>query len=65
MAAVAFKHVCDLCGKPCQPDQLARLYGGAVFRTGFAAPERPRIDICTTCQARPVLEVIQFLAGNR
>lgn len=65
MAVVAYKHICDLCGKPCQPDRLAHLYGGAVFRIGFAVAERPRIDICTTCQARPIFEVIQFLAGNR
>jgi hypothetical protein len=65
MAVVAYKHICDLCGKPCQPDRLVHLYGEAVFRVGFAAADRPRADICTTCQARPVLEVLEFLAGDQ
>ncbi len=65
MAVITYRHTCDLCGKPAQPDQLARLYSKPAFRFGFAAGENPRIDVCARCQARPISDALGFLARNR
>jgi len=65
MAVVVYEHNCDLCGKQCRPDQLAHLFGRPGFRFGFGIPDQPRVDICPSCQARPVHDVLGFLADNR
>jgi hypothetical protein len=65
MAVVSFAHTCDLCGKPCQAGQLTHLYGEPVFRAGFGALTRPRVDVCADCQVRPVREVVGLLATAR
>ena len=53
-------HSCDLCGQDRDEAALARLYGG-----GPKVGQRPQIDICESCQARPVAEVVDWLRSRQ
>jgi hypothetical protein len=52
-------HSCDLCGED-RDDDLTRLYGG-----GQKAGQRPQIDICRSCLARPIAEVVDWLCDKQ
>jgi len=53
-------HCCDLCGQDRDEAELTRLYGG-----GPKVGQRPQIDICESCQARPVAEVVEWLRSKQ
>jgi hypothetical protein len=47
-------HSCDLCGQDRDEDDLTRLDGGAKIG------QRPQVDICNSCLARPIREVVDW-----
>src|SRR5262249_56976513 len=53
-------HSCDLCGEDRDEADLTRLYG-----SGPKVGQRPQIDICTSCQARPVADVVEWLRSTQ
>jgi hypothetical protein len=48
-------HSCDLCGQDHDEADLTRLYGPP------QAGRRPQIDICQTCQQRPIANVVEWI----
>ncbi len=53
-------HSCDLCGQDYDEADLTRLYGAQQ-----AGGQRPQIDICQSCHARPVAEVVEWLRSKQ
>ena len=53
-------HSCDLCGQDRDEDDLTRLYG-----RGQKAGQRQQIDICKSCLARPVGDVVEWLRSKQ
>jgi hypothetical protein len=49
-------HSCDLCGEDRDEADLTRLYGSPQ-----AAGKRAQVDICGTCQQRPIAEVVEWI----
>lgn len=49
--------VCDLCGEVRDEENLRRLYGQPGNRLG----ERPQVDVCGECMAKPVAAVFSVL----
>jgi hypothetical protein len=52
-------HSCDLCGHDRDEADLVRLYGPR------QPGRRAQIDVCVTCQERPVADVIKWLVAKQ
>ena len=57
-----YHHTCDLCGAEKDEKDLRQLWGREARQPGIS--RRPKADICTDCQGRPVSDVIEFLANQ-
>ena len=52
-------HSCDLCEQDVEEAELTRLYGP------LQAGKRSQIDICPSCQQRPIVDVITWMHRTR
>jgi len=59
---ITFTHTCDLCGAERAEAEMQHLHG--VQSAPQHLGQGPRVDICADCTARPVSEVLAFLAST-
>lgn len=64
---IIYTHTCDLCGAEKAPDELTRLGLLSISEGDTDSWVRvgPPCDVCTSCQQRPIAELIAYLNDRK